>query len=211
MISSAAKPATLRSLKKTIKKLFIFGIIFVFTVYIGLFIYFQFAWKIHYPQLQVDNLITQINNSPALTDSFYILYDKIYKDRHEHITTKYLKEFWTEPFVGPDHHKNWQKEIAWTQPYKGYGATRYGIASMALAFRINRGASPEKCFDYIMATELYPDYCKKFKIVDTTTYLQNREQIIKFLVAKDNPWKYRSHPEMYKQEIDSIKKILRLN
>jgi len=210
MISSSAKPATLKSLKKIIKKLFIFGIIFIFIVYIALFLYFQFGWKIHYPELKVGNLITQINKAPTLTDSLYWVYDKIYKDRHEHITIRYLKDFWTEPFLGHNGHKNWQKEITYEQPYKGHGSLRYGFAFMALAFRINRGASPEKCFDYIMA-ELYPQYCREFKIIDTITNLKGTDQIIKFLVAKDNPWKYRTHPDMYKQEVDSIKEMLKSN
>ena len=102
---------------------------------------------------------------------------------------------------------NWQYVTANMQPYEG---SRYEVAPMTLAFRINQEVSPEKCFDYVMA-ERYIKYCKEFKIADTITNYTDREQILKFLVANERPWYYRRHPTKYRIEVDSLRKILALN
>lgn len=195
----------MKSLKKIFVRLLFFGLILVLTIYIGLFLYYRFAWKNHYSKQQVDTLIASINSTPKLTDSFYVLYDKVYEDRHEHITKRYLKQFWTEfLMLGYPLPNNWQLNAAYQENYKG---RRGHIAPWTLAFRINREASPEKCFDYIM-TSRYSRYCREFKITDTITNLIGREQIIKFIVAGGRPQYYRTHPTAFKSEIDSIKKAL---
>lgn len=198
----------MKSLKKIFTRLLLFGLILILTIYIGLFLYYRFAWKNHYSKQQVDNLIVSINSTPKLTDDFYTLYDKASKDRHEHITTRYFKEFWTE-FLMLQYplQNNWQYVTANLQPYKGF---RYKVAPMTLAFRINSDVTPEKCFDYIM-TERYSEYCKEFKIVDTITNLNDKEQIIKFIVANQRPWYYKRHPTRFKIEIDSVRNLLAVN
>ena len=195
-------------LKKILARLIIPVLIFILTIYVGLFLYYSFAWKSNYPKQQVDNLISKINATPALTDSFYILYDKVYKDRHERITTRYFRTFWTE-FLMVEYplHDNWQYVTATMQVYKGY---RYKRAPMTLAFRLNRDVSPEKCFDYIM-TDRYSKYCKEFKIVDMITNLNDREQIISFIIANERPQYYRFHPSRFEAEIDSMRNVLFLN
>jgi hypothetical protein len=198
----------LKSLKKIILKLLTVGLIVILTLYIGMFLYYRFAWKNHYSKQQVDSLIADINSTPVLPDSFYVLYDRVYKDRHESITSKYLKQFWTE-FLMLQYplQNNWQYVAANMQPYKG---SRYKVAPMSLAFRINNDATPEKCFDYIMRSR-YSEYCNKFKITDTIASLTEREQIISFIVANQRPWYYKIHPTRFKIEVDSIKKVLELN
>ena len=187
------------------------GLIFLIALYIGSFIYLRFGWKNHYPKLPIKNLITNINSSPTLTDSFYLLYDKAYKDRHERITTRYLKEFWTDLLmIKYPLQNNWQYESTLDQPYEGHNISRYKIATMSLAFRINSEATPEKCFDYIM-TDRYRKFCKEFRIVDTSSYLHDREQVIKFIVANQNPTTWRIHPEKFKHEVDSLKNALAAN
>lgn len=81
---------------------------------------------------------------------------------------------------------------------------------MVLAFRINRDVSSQKCFDYLM-TDRYSKYCKEFKIADTITNLNDREQIIKFIVANARPWFYRIHPTAFMSEIDSVRNVLSSN
>jgi hypothetical protein len=78
-----------KSFKKILLRLFKFGLIAVLTLYVGLFIYFQFGWTNHYPKQQVETLIADVKNTQTLPDSFYLVYDKIYSDRHERITTRY--------------------------------------------------------------------------------------------------------------------------
>jgi hypothetical protein len=198
----------LKSLKKIFIKLLLFGFILVLTIYIGLFLYYRFAWKNHYSKQQVDNLIANINSAPKLTDSFYILYDKVYKDRHENITTRYLRQFWTEfLMVKYPLQNNWQLQAAYLGNYKGH---RGHVAPWTLAFRINRDASPEKCFDYIMASR-YSKYCKEFKVADTITNLIDREEIIKFIIANRRPQYYRTHPTSFKTETDSVRNIIASN
>lgn len=184
------------------------GLFIFLTIYIGMFLYYSFAWKGHYSKQQVDNIITRINSAPRLTDSFYILYDKVYKDRDEHITTRYFKKFWTEfLLVKYPLQNNWQYVTANMQDYNG---SRYKRAPMTLAFRINRDATPEKCFDYIMA-DRYNKYCKEFKIADTNMNILDREQIIKFIIANERPRYFRFHPTKFEAEIDSIRNVLSLN
>ena len=198
----------MKSLKKILTKLIFLGLIFILTIYAGLFLYYSFAWKSNYSKQQVGTLIAKINATPALTDSFYNLYDKTYKDRHERITTRYFKTFWPE-FLMVEYplHNNWQYVIANMQTYKGY---RYKRAPMTLAFRLNRDVSPEKCFDYIM-TDRYSQYCKEFKIADTITNLTDREQIIRFIVANELPQYYKFHPGRFEKEIDSMRIALALD
>jgi hypothetical protein len=198
----------LKSLKKIIARLITIGFILFLTIYFGVFLYYRFAWKSYYSKQLVDSLIANISDTRALTDSFYILYDKAYKDRHERITTRYFKKFWTE-FLMVEYplQNNWQYVTANMQVYKGF---RYTRAPMTLAFRINRDVSPEKCFDYIM-TARYSKYCKEFKIVDTIMNLNDREQIIKFIIANAKPNYYRIHPTTFKAEMDSLRKVLALN
>ena len=193
---------------KTLKIVFLrflaIALVIILILYFGLFFYYRFAWKNHYSKQQVENLIEGINSAPTLSDSFYVLYDKIHNDRHEHITTRYFENFWTE-FLMLNHplKNNWQYVTANLQTYNGH---RYKIAPISLAFRINRQASPEKCFDYIM-TERYRQYCKEFKIADMITNLADKEQILKFIIANEQPRYYRFHPTKYKTEIDSIRKL----
>ncbi len=98
---------------------------------------------------------------------------------------------------------NWQYIAAGLQKYKGH---RYRDAPMSLAFRINKDASPERCFDYVM-TARYSQYCEEFKITDTITNLRDPEQILKFIIASEQPVYYRRHPTRYNIEIDSLKKV----
>ncbi|MBO9203098.1 MULTISPECIES: hypothetical protein [Niastella] len=195
-------------MKKIFFRFLLSGFALILTIYIGLFLYYRFAWKNHYSKQQVESLIASINSTPKLTDSFYFLYDKVYKDRHEHITTRYLKQFWTE-FLMLKYplQNNWQLQTAYLQPYKSF---RYQVAPWTLAFCINRDVSPEKCFNYIM-TERYSKYCKEFKIADTITNLIDKEKIIRFVIANERPQFYRIHPTTFKAEIDSIRNVLTLN
>ncbi len=194
--------------KKIAKRLLVSGVIVIASFYIGLFLYFRFTWNNHYSKRQVDTLITSINSAPSLSDSFYDLYDKIYKDRHERITTRYFKVFWSELLMRKyPQDNNWQYVAANMQPYKGY---RYKVAPMTLAFRINQEASPEKCFDFIMA-DRYSKYCKEFKLIDTITNLKDKNQILKFIIANERAWYYRRHPTKYALEVDSIKQLLSIN
>lgn len=177
-------------------------------IYIGLFLYYRFSWKNHYSKQQVNSLIASINSASKLSDHFYALYDKVYKDRHESITTRYIRGFWTDLLMlNYPLQNNWQLQTAYLLPYKGF---RGHVAPTTLAFRINRDVSPEKCFDYIM-TNRYSKYCKEFKIADTITNLNDREQIIKFIVANARPNFYRIHPMIFKAEIDSVRNVLSSN
>lgn len=204
-VSGNLKRSELKSLKKTALRFIKFGVIAILTLYVGLFLYYKFGWRSHYSKPQVDNIVSTIQNTPKLSDSFYIVYDKIYSDRHEKITNRYWKNFWTEFITmnGPIHN-NWQYVSANMQPYKGF---RYKIAPMTLAFRISNDVSPEKCFDYVM-TKLYSNYSTKFKLSDTITNLTKTDKIINFIVASQRPHYYRVHPTMYKQEADSLKQLL---
>ena len=198
----------MKSLKQITYRLVAVGLLLVLTIYIGLFLYYRFACNSYYPKQQVESLVANINATPALTDSLYALYDKVYKDRHESITARYFSEFWTEfLLVQYPLQTNWQYVIANMQDYKGF---RYKRAPMTLAFRINRDVSPEKCFDYVM-TSRYSKYCKVFEIADTITNLDDRVQIIKFIVANSRPNFYRIHPTRFKAEIDSIRNVLSVN
>ena len=157
---------------------------------------------------QVETLVTDIKNSQSLSDNFYLVYDKIYSDRHEKITTRYLKSFWTELFmIKQTPKKNWQLVTARRTEFNGY---RYKIAPITLAFKLNRHVSPEKCFDYVM-TKMYFDYSKKFKLKDTITNLTETDKIIDFLVASQMPHFYRVHPTTYKHITDSLKTIFSKN
>lgn len=195
----------MKSFKKILFRLFKFGLIAILTIYVGLFLYFQFGWSNHYPKKQVDTLISNVQNTQALSDSFYLLYDKIYSDRHERITTRYLKSFWSDVFMIKQPNKNnWQLITAGMTEFKGY---RYKIAPMTLAFKINKQITPEKCFDYVM-TKLYSEYSNKFKLNDTITNLKETDKIIDFIVAGQRPSYYRVHPIRYRQETDSLKKLV---
>jgi hypothetical protein len=195
----------MKSFKKILLRLFKFGLIAILVIYVGLFLYFQFGSSNHYPKQQVDNLIADIQNTKALPDSFYFVYDKIYSDRHERITTRYLKSFWPEFFmIKQKPRKNWQLITARMTEFKGY---RYKIAPMTLAFNINKQVAPEKCFDYVM-TKLYSDYSAKLKLNDTTTDLKEIDKIIDFIIASQRPFYYKVHPIRYKQEIDSLKLLI---
>jgi hypothetical protein len=175
------------------------------TIYVGLFLYFQFGWLNHYPKQQVDTFITDVQNTQTLPDSFYIVYDKVYSDRHERITTRYLKSFWPEFFmIKQPKINNWQLITARMTEFKGY---RYKIAPMTLAFKINKQVTPEKCFDYVM-TKLYSDYSTKFKLNDTITNLTDTDKIIDFIVASQRPHYFRVHPTRFKQEADSLKQLI---
>ena len=170
----------MKSFKKILLRLFTFGLIAVLTIYVGLFLYFQFGGSNHYSKQQVETLIANVQNTQVLPDSFYLVYDKIYSDRHDRITTRYLKSFWSEFFMIKQSEKNnWQLITARMIKFKGY---RYKIAPMTLAFKINRQVTPEKCFDYVM-TKLYSDYSTKFKLNDTITNLTETDKIIDFIVA----------------------------
>lgn len=185
-----------------------FGLIAVLTIYVGLFLYFQFGWSNHYPKQQVETLIAEVQNTQTLPDSFYLVYDKIYSDRHERITTRYLKSFWSEFFMIKQPKKNnWQLITARMTEFKGY---RYKIAPMTLAFKINTEVTPEKCFDYVM-TKQYSDYSTKFKLSDTITNLTHTDKIIDFIVASQRPYYYNVHPTKYKQEADSLKQLISTN
>jgi hypothetical protein len=98
-------------------------------------------------------------------------------------TTRYFENFWTE-FLMLNHplKNNWQYVTANLQTYNGH---RYKIAPISLAFRINRQASPEKCFDYIM-TERYRQYCKEFKIADMITTLPIKSKFLNSLLPMSN-------------------------
>jgi hypothetical protein len=194
-----------KSFKKILLRLFKFGLIAVLTIYIGLFLYFQFGWKNHYPKQQVETLIAEVQNTKTLSDSFYLVYDKVYSDRHERITTRYLKSFWSEFFMIKQPKKNnWQLITARMAEFKGY---RYKIAPMTLAFKINKQVSSEKCFDYVM-TKQYSDYSAMFKKNDTITNLTETDRIIDFIIASQRPHYYRVHPTRYKQEVDSLKQLI---
>ena len=196
----------LKSFKKIALRFIKFGLITILTLYVGLFLYFQFGWRNHYPKEQVDNIISTVQNTPTLSDSFYIVYDKIYSDRHEKITNRYWKNFWTEFITmnGPIHN-NWQYVSAGMQPYKGF---RYKIAPMTLAFRINNDVSPEKCFDYVM-TDCFKRYSKEYKINTPITKLVDTDSIISFLVASRHSQFYKIfHPTKYKKETDSLKLLI---
>jgi len=195
----------MNSLKKIFIRLFLFGTAFILAVYIGLFLYCYFACSSHYSKQQVNSLIANINSAPKLNEGFYTLYDKVYKDRHESITTRYLKGFWADLLMLKYPLKNnWQLQAAYLETYNGY---RGHIAPMTLAFRINRDVSSERCFDYIM-TDRYSKYCKDFKIADTITNLLDRDQIIKFIIANERPQYYRIHPTTFKAESDSMRSVL---
>ena len=102
-------------------KLTMVGLILILAIYIGLFLYYRFAWKSYYHKRQVDGLVANIYATPALTDSFYIVYDKAYKDRHERITTRYFKKFWTEfLMVKYPLQNNWQYVVANMQDWAVY-------------------------------------------------------------------------------------------
>jgi hypothetical protein len=194
-----------KSFTKILLRLFKFGLIAVLTIYVGLFLYFQFGWSNHYPKQQVETVITDVRNTQTLPDSFYLVYDKIYSDRHERITTRYLKSFWSEFFMIEQPKKNnWQLITARKTEFKGH---RYKIAPMTLAFKINKQETPEKCFDYVM-TKLYSDYSTKFKLNDTITNLTETDKIIDFIVASKRPHYYWIHPTRYKQEADSLKHLI---
>lgn len=194
--------------KKILLRLLKFGLIAVLTIYVGLFLYFQFGWSNHYPKQQVETLIAEVQNTQTLPDSFYLVYDKIYSDRHERITTRYLKSFWSEFFMIKQPKKNnWQLITARMTEFKGY---RYKIAPMTLAFKINTEVTPEKCFDYVM-TKLYSDYSTKFKLSDTITNLTHTDKIIDFIVASQRPYYHKVHPTKYKQEADSLKQLISTN
>lgn len=195
----------MKSFKNIFLRFFKFGLIAVLIIYVGLFLYFQFDWTNHYTKQQVETLIADVQNTQTLSDSFYIVYDKIYSDRHERITTRYLKCFWTEFFIIKQPKiNNWQLITARMTDFKGY---RYKIAPMTLAFKINKQVAPEKCFDYVM-TKLYSDYSTKFKLNDTITNLTKTDKIIDFIVASQRPHYYRVHPTIYKQEVDSLKQLI---
>jgi hypothetical protein len=199
------KHSVVKSFKKILLRLFKFGLIAILVIYVGLFLYFQFGWTNHYPKKQVETFIADVQNTRALSDSFYIIYDKIYSDRRERITTRYLKSFWTEFFMIKQPKKNnWQLITARMTDFKGY---RYKIAPMTLAFKINKQVTPEKCFDYVM-TKLYSDFSTKFKLNDTITNLTETDKIIDFIVAGQRPHYYRVHPTIYKQEIDSLRQLI---
>ncbi len=176
----------------------------ILAIYVGLFLYFQFGWSNHYPKKTVFRLIDDVQETRTLSDSFYVVYDKIYSDRHERITNYYLKRFWPEFFmIEQPRRNNWQLITARMTEFKGY---RYKIAPMTLAFKINEELTPEKCFDYVM-TKLYSEYSAKFKINDTITNLKSSDKIVDFIVASQQPSFYRMHPKSYKQETDSLKKL----
>ena len=195
----------MKSFKKIIFRLIKFGVIAILTIYVGLFLYFKFGWSNHYSKQQVENIILTVQNAPTLSDSFYILYDKIYSDRHEKITHRYWKSFWTE-FITMKQpiQDNWQFVTANMNPYKGF---RYKIAPMTLAFRINSDVPPEKCFDFVM-TERFKSYCNEFKIDNSITNLVDTDSIINFLVANQRPWYYKRHRTQYKNEADSLKLLI---
>lgn len=182
-----------------------FGLITILLIYVGLFLYFQFGWTNHYSKKKVETLIAEVQNTQALSDSFYIVYDKFYSDRHERITTRYLKCFWSEFFmIKQPKRNNWQLITARMTDLRGY---RYKIAPMTLAFKINKQVAPEKCFDYVM-TKLYSDYSAKFKLNDAITHLTETDKIIDFIVASQRPHYYRVHPTIYKREIDSFRHLI---
>jgi hypothetical protein len=194
-----------KSFKKILLRLFKFGLILILTIYVGLFLYFQFGWTNHYPKQQVETLVTVVQNTQTLPDNFYLVYDKIYSDRHEKITTRYLKSFWPEFFmIKQPPKKNWQLITARMTEFKGY---RYKIAPMTLAFKLNKQTTPEKCFDYVM-TKLYSEYSAKFKMNDTITNLTDNNRIIDFIVASQRPHYYWVHPTTYKQQTDSLKILI---
>jgi hypothetical protein len=171
----------------------------------GLFLYFQLGWTNHYSKNQVDDLISSINKSQTLPDSFYIVYDKMHNDRHERITKRYFKSFWPEFFkIKQPKRYNWQLVAARTERFKGY---RYQIAPITLAFKINRHTTPEKCFDYSMA-KFYSDYSKTLNQKDNVINLNSSDKIIHFLIAMQRPFYNNSHPAAYKQKADSLRKII---
>jgi len=196
----------LKSFKKISLRFIKFALIAILSLYVGLFLYFQFGWRNHYSKYQVDNIISTVQKTPPLSDSFYILYDKIYSDRHEKITDRYLKNFWTE-FISMQQpiQDNWQFVTANMNPYNGF---RYKVAPMTLAFRINSDLSSEKCFDYVM-TERFKNYCKEFNINDSIINLAYADRIISFLVTNRRPkYFYKTHPTQYKIETDSLKLLI---
>jgi hypothetical protein len=194
-----------KAFKKILLRLVKFGLIAILTIYVGLFLYFQFGWSNHYPKQQVDTFLADVQNTQSLPDSFYLVYDKFYSDRHERITTRYLKSFWSEFFMIKQRpKKNWQLITARMTEFKGY---RYKVAPMSLAFKINKEVPPEKCFDYVM-TKFYSNYSNKFMLNDTITNLTTTDKIIDFIVASERPHYYRVHPTRYKQETDSLRQLM---
>lgn len=176
------------------------------TAYISFFLYYRFSWRNHYSESQVDNIIASLDSSKALTDSFYYYYDKMYTNRHENITTRYFKNFWREfLIVQYPLQDNWQYVVANMQNYRG---ERYKRAPIALAFRLNRDVTPERCFDYIMIHR-FKEYCDEFRITDTGTILTDREELIKFIVASKNPRYFRSHPNQFQFEVERLKNAMR--
>jgi len=195
----------LKLFKNTVWRLFKYGLIIILTIYIGLYLYFQFGWSNHYTKQQVDSFIVEIQNTRKLSDSFYLVYDRFYSDRHERISVHYLRNFWTDYFMSKQNeNNNWQLMTAWMLKFKGY---RYKIAPMTLAFKINKHVTPEKCFDFVM-TNLYADYSATFKLSDSIINLTETDKIIEFMVASQRPHYYKVHPTVYKRETDSLKLIL---
>jgi len=90
--------------------------------------------------------------------------------------------------------------------YRGH---RHNLALMSLAFKINNELTPEQCFDYIM-TKRYSDYSTRFKLKDTISNLKQMDSMIKFIIANERPLYYKIHPTKYKQEVDSLKKVILL-
>jgi len=184
------------------------GLGLLFILYLGVFFYYRLAWKSHYPEQQVNTLIANIKSAPKLTDSFYFLYDKCYNNRHERITARFFKGFWDEfVFAKYPLEDNWQYVVANMQEYKGF---RYNRAPMTLAFRIDQDVTPEQCFDYMLAG-LYSEYCREFKISDAITNLDDKERIIRFIVASARPRYYRTHLTDFNRKVDSVRALIDLN
>lgn len=191
-------------LKKMVVRLFRIGIVSLFAFYLGLFLYYRFAWKLHYFEDDVLALTASINSAPAFPESFYNYYDKVYGDRHETVTKQYLIGFWKELLLmKPSAVYNWQYQVANTLKYKGH---RYKLAPVTLAFKISQYATPEKCFDYLMA-DRYEKYCKEFKLNDAIENLNDAEQIARFIIANERPRYYRFHPGRFRAEVDSLSNV----
>lgn len=197
------------SYKKTAIRLFKFCIAFILLLYIGLFIAYTYGSRMYYSKKEVKHVIAEIDRAPELPDNFYIIYDRLYNDRHEKITHRHLKTYWTEFLLDiKSRNKNWQYQAALWAPVKPTTYDHRINHEMFLAFELNKSLTPEKCFNYVMASR-YEEYCKTFRIKDTITNLTEPEQIIKFIVANERAWYYRRHPGHFRRETDSLQNIIR--
>ncbi len=168
------------------------------------YVHYRYGSRLYYSKEEIRHIVETIRNAPAYSDSFYIIYDQLYKGRHETISRRYLKEMVNNPMFHENVlDGNFQLLAAGSlTKLKIY----YKKASVCLAFRISEEVSPEECFNYVMYDN-YTRYCKAHKL-NTDTALADGEGIIRFLAAHDKSMFYRGNETKLNHKTDSLNAIL---